>query len=43
MGFTIKQVGVTHYPRQWGTQTGASSKVILGSLHELFKLRKELR
>jgi glycosyltransferase involved in cell wall biosynthesis len=42
-GFTIKEVGITHYPRQWGTQTGANVKVILGSLFELFKLRRELR
>ncbi|MBI4698016.1 MAG: glycosyltransferase family 2 protein [Nitrospirae bacterium] len=43
MGFTIKEVGVTHYPRQWGSQTGASLKVVIGSLSELFKLRKEIR
>ena len=42
-GFTIKEVGVNHYPRQWGVQTGANIKVILGSLNELFQLRNELR
>jgi glycosyltransferase involved in cell wall biosynthesis len=42
-GFTIKEVGVTHYPRKWGTQTGANLKVITGTFHELFTLRKELR
>lgn len=42
-GFTIKQMGVTHYPRQWGAQTGARLRVVFGSLKELFKLRKELR
>lgn len=42
-GFTIKQMGVTHYPRQWGAQSGASLRVVFGSLKELFKLRKELR
>lgn len=41
-GFTIKEIGVTHYPRQWGNQTGANIKVILGTFKELFKLRKEL-
>ncbi len=41
-GFTIKEIGVTHYPRQWGDQTGANIKVILGTFRELFKLRKEL-
>jgi glycosyltransferase involved in cell wall biosynthesis len=42
-GFSIKEVGVTHYPRQWGEQTGASFKVVMGSLKEAFKLRKELK
>jgi glycosyltransferase involved in cell wall biosynthesis len=42
-GFTIKEVGVTHYPRKWGAQTGANLKVITGSLRELFQLRKELK
>jgi glycosyltransferase involved in cell wall biosynthesis len=42
-GFTIKEVGVTHSPRQWGSQTGANIKVILGTFRELFKLRKELK
>jgi glycosyltransferase involved in cell wall biosynthesis len=41
-GFTIKEVGVTHYPRKWGTQTGANLKVITGTFRELFTLRKEL-
>ena len=43
MDYTIKEVGVNHYPRQWGAQKGASLKVILGSLSELFKLRQELK
>jgi glycosyltransferase involved in cell wall biosynthesis len=42
-GFTIKEVGVTHYPRKYGTQTGANLKVITGSLRELFQLRRELK
>jgi|Deesub1362A_J573_1020465.scaffolds.fasta_scaffold01035_9 glycosyltransferase involved in cell wall biosynthesis len=42
-GYTIKEVGVTHYPRQWGTQTGANPRVVFGSLYELFRLRKELK
>lgn len=42
-GFTIKEVGVTHYPREWGTQTGANIKVILGTFRELFNLRRELK
>lgn len=42
-GYRMKEVGVNHYPRQWGTQTGAHPKVILRAFSELFKLRDELR
>lgn len=42
-GFSIKETGVTHYPRQFGNQSGANVKVILGTFKELFELRKELR
>jgi len=42
-GYGIKEVGVTHYPREWGRQTGANLKVILGTFSELFKFRKELK
>jgi glycosyltransferase involved in cell wall biosynthesis len=42
-GFTLKEVGVTHYPRKWGTQSGANLKVIAGTFRELFQLRRELR
>jgi len=42
-GFRIKEVGVTHYPRQWGSQTGANLRVILRAFYELFKLRKKLK
>ncbi len=41
-GYTIKEVGVSHYPRLHGTQTGAHPKVIFRAFGELFKLRKEL-
>jgi len=42
-GFKIKQVGVHHYPRKEGKQTGANIKVILKAFYELFKLWRELR
>lgn len=41
-GYTIGQIGVHHYPRTAGQQTGANLKVILRAFKELFKLRKEI-
>lgn len=38
-GYKIKEIGVSHYPRQWGTQTGASPRVVLRAFHELFKFK----
>jgi dolichol-phosphate mannosyltransferase len=35
-----KQVDVHHYPRQFGTQTGAKLSVILRMFKELWTLRK---
>ncbi|HUO58140.1 MAG TPA: glycosyltransferase family 2 protein [bacterium] len=37
-GFRFVEVGVTHYPRVAGQQTGANLKVILRAFRELFKL-----
>jgi glycosyltransferase involved in cell wall biosynthesis len=42
-GYKIKEVGVSHYPRQCGSQTGANPRVIIKAFYELFKLRKRLR
>jgi glycosyltransferase involved in cell wall biosynthesis len=42
-GLRIAEVGVTHYPRQAGQQTGANFKVILKAFRELFKLRRHIR
>lgn len=42
LGYTIGQIGVTHYPRTAGQQTGANIRVILRAFRELFKLRKEI-
>lgn len=42
-GLRIAEVGVNHYPRTVGTQTGANPKVILRAFRELFKLRRDIR
>ena len=42
LGYRIGQVGVHHYPRTAGTQTGAKLSVILRAFKELFKLRKDI-
>ncbi len=41
-GYTIRQIGVHHYPRTAGQATGANLKVILRAFVELFKLRKKI-
>ncbi len=43
MGYKIKEVGVHHYPRTAGAQTGAKIKVILRAFKELFKLYRKLK
>jgi glycosyltransferase involved in cell wall biosynthesis len=42
LGYTIGQVGVHHYPRTAGSQTGANIRVILRAFKELFLLRREI-
>jgi glycosyltransferase involved in cell wall biosynthesis len=42
-GFTIEQVGVHHFPREEGHQTGADVKVIIESFVDLLKLWKKLK
>lgn len=42
-GFTYAEVGVHHYPRLAGEQSGAKLSVILRMFRELWKLRGELR
>ena len=42
-GYTISQIGVHHYPRMAGQQTGANVKVIFRAFKELFKLHKQIR
>jgi glycosyltransferase involved in cell wall biosynthesis len=43
LGYRIGQVGVHHYPRAEGEQTGANLKVILRAFKELFRLRKQIK
>jgi glycosyltransferase involved in cell wall biosynthesis len=42
-GFVIAQVGVHHYPRKVGHQTGADLKVIIKSFIDLLKLYRALK
>lgn len=43
LGYTIGQIGVHHYPRTAGHQTGANFKVIAKAFKELFVRRREIR
>ena len=43
VGFTVKEVPVTHFPRLQGQQTGANLRVILRALKELCGLYHKLR
>jgi glycosyltransferase involved in cell wall biosynthesis len=42
-GYRITEVGVHHFPRTAGKQTGANLKVILRAFRELFKLYNRIR
>ncbi len=42
-GYRIGQIGVHHYPRTAGEQTGAKLRVILRAFKELFKLYFDIR
>jgi putative flippase GtrA len=39
----VVEVGVKHYPRQNGEQTGANLSVVIASLRQLFAVRRTLR
>jgi glycosyltransferase involved in cell wall biosynthesis len=41
-GFGIREVGVHHYPREAGEQTGAHLSVILRAFYDLFRLRQQI-
>jgi len=43
LGYSIGQVGVHHFPRTAGQQTGANIKVIARAFKELLKLRRDIR
>ena len=43
LGVTVGEVGVHHYPRESGTQTGGNPAVIVRAFRELFALSRELR
>jgi glycosyltransferase involved in cell wall biosynthesis len=40
--FGIKEVGVHHYPREAGVQTGAHLSVIFRAFYDLFRLRQKI-
>lgn len=42
-GYTFKEVPVMHFPRQFGSQSGANLKVILKMFRESWKLRNDIR
>ncbi len=41
-GFEIKEIGVHHYPRTAGVQTGAHLSVIFKAFYDLFRLRQKI-
>lgn len=41
-GLKIAEVGVNHYPRKFGTQSGANLRVLIRALRESFALYQEL-
>ena len=43
LGYSLGQIGVHHYPRTAGEQTGANLRVILRAFKELLLLRKDIR
>lgn len=43
MGYKIFEIGVHHYPRRAGTQTGAKLKVIIKAFIELFKFYGKMK
>jgi len=42
LGYSIKQLGVSHLPRLAGEQSGGSFRVILRAFKELFQLRRHI-
>ncbi|MFN3285655.1 MAG: glycosyltransferase family 2 protein [bacterium] len=42
-GARVVEVGVPHYPRRWGRQSGGRLDVVVRAFVELWRLRRELR
>ena len=42
-GFAVIEVGVEHYPRTLGSQTGDNLREIFGSFLDLYHLRREIK
>jgi glycosyltransferase involved in cell wall biosynthesis len=42
LGYTIREIGVSHFPRQQGSQTGANLSVVLKAMLEILRLRFDL-
>jgi len=42
-GFGIREVGVHHYAREAGVQTGAHLSVIVRAFYDLVRLRQQIR
>jgi len=42
-GYVIKQVGVSHFPRKEGKQTGNNLKVVLKAFRELIKFQRKIK
>lgn len=42
-GFKIVEVGVHHFPRVYGKETGPTLKVVIGSFRDLFRLWRKLK
>ncbi len=43
LGYKLAEVGVHHYPREFGKQTGANIKVVAKSISDLVKLWQKLK
>jgi len=43
LGFKIKEVPVTHFPRRYGRQTGANIRVVIKAFRELMRLYRKLK
>jgi len=43
LGYSIGQVGVHHYPRTAGQQTGADPRVIFRAFRDLLQLHRDIR